>query len=115
MSKCRLRIRFPSRMTVSSSLLRVSRSCREKRARRSGAGVLAREAHRQDLAPLLATAAENCTSPLGFHARAESVRTDAALVPGTICGLTHLKTPIRNAFRVVRRELGKVSVCGARW
>src|SRR4051812_333421 len=114
MSKCRLRIRFPSRMTISSSLLRVRRSCREKRAR-SGAGVLAREAHRQDLAALLAAAAENCASPLGFHARAESVCADAALIPGTICGLTHLKLQFGTALQVVRRELGKVSACGARW
>ena len=99
MSKCRLRIRFPPRMTASSSLFRVSRSCREKRTRSSGAGVLARQPHRQNLAALLATTAENFTSPLGGHARAKSVGTDAALVAGTICRLTHLETPISNAWQ----------------
>src|SRR5215213_7281867 len=107
MSKCRLRIRFPSRMTASISLLRVSRNWRENRAREacpepaegSGAGVLAREAHRQDLAALLPAAAEYCASPLGFHARAESVRANAALVPGTIRGLTHLELQFKNALQ----------------
>src|SRR4051812_42498701 len=89
MSKCRLRIRFPPRMTASRSLFRVSRNCRAKRTRSLGAGVLAREPHRQNLAAFLATAAENFTSPLGGHARAESVCADAALVPGTVCGLSH--------------------------
>jgi len=76
-------------MTASNSLFRVRRNCREKRARSSGACVLAREAHRQDLAALLAAAAEYFASPLGFHARAESVRANAALVPRTVCWLTH--------------------------
>jgi hypothetical protein len=87
-------------MTLSRSPFRVSRDWREKRARSacpdgSGAGVLAREAHRQDLAALFAAAAEYCASPLGFHARAESVRSNAALVSGTIRGLTHLELQFR--------------------
>src|SRR6058998_2823104 len=96
-------------MTVSNSLFRVRRNCREKRARSSGACVLAREAHRQDLAALLAAAGEYCASPLGFHARAKAMRANTALVPGTICGLTHLKTPIqkRVAGHAKRAEKGK--------
>ena len=98
-SKCRLRIRFPPRMTDSRSLFRVSRNSREKRRRSLGSGVLVRQADRQNRATLLAAAAENCASPFGCHTRAKSVGTDAALVPGTICGLTHLKTPKSNALQ----------------
>src|SRR5688572_10998355 len=102
-------------MTASSSLFRVSRNRREWRARRSGAGVLARQANRQDLAALFATAGQDFTSPLGGHARAKAVRANTALVPGTICGLTHLELQFQNAFRGTAKELEKVTVCTAWW
>ena len=87
-SRCVVRIRFPSRITVWMSLLRVSR-LRRGNPKPSGACVLAREFDGQAPTSLLAAATENFTSPLGFHARAESVSLDAALVTGTVGRLTH--------------------------
>src|SRR3954469_3449239 len=102
-------------MTVSNSLFRVRRNCREQRTRSLGACVFAREAHRQDLAALLAAAGEYCASPLGFHARAKAMRGNGALVPGTICGLTHLKLQLETALQVVQREPRKVNASHTWW
>ena len=55
----------------------------------SGASVLAGKLYRQTLAPLFPTAAQYFTTPLRLHARAETVRPDATLVPGAVCGLAH--------------------------
>src|SRR5690606_13118577 len=94
-----VRIRFPSRRTLSRSCALVSRCARGKRARADSSSdaavsaprdVLARDANRQTLATLLATAAEYLTPPLRGHALAESVRTDAALVTGAIGWLAHM-------------------------
>src|SRR4051812_6264309 len=90
-SRCTVRIRFPSRMTVWMSRPRVSRWRRGKSKPSLRACVLVWQLNGEALTTLLATTAENCTSPLGFHACAESVRLDAALVPGTICRLTHVR------------------------
>src|SRR5688572_10594181 len=85
--------RRPERIRRSISAVRVMRRVRAEPALGSGAGVLARQLHHQALAPLLAAASEGGATPLGFHARAKSVRLDAALVAGTVGGLTHLRTP----------------------
>jgi len=90
-SRYAVRIRFPSRMTFCMSGLRVSRCCRGKPKPSSGAGVLVWQLDGEALAALSAATAENCTSPLGFHARAKSVRLDPALVAGTIRRLTHVR------------------------
>jgi len=90
-SRCTVRIRFPSRMTCCKSWPRVSRERRGKPEPSLRACVLVWQLNGEALAPLFTATAENCTSPLGFHARAESVRLDAALVPGTIRRLTHVR------------------------
>jgi hypothetical protein len=88
-SRCAVRIRFPSRMTACMSRLRVSRLRRGKPKPVLDACVLARKLNGQAPTTLFTTTAEDCASPLGFHARAKAVRGNAALVPGTIGGLTH--------------------------
>src|SRR6476620_1453272 len=88
-SRCTVRIRFPSRMTVCRSWPRVNRWRRGNPKPSLSAGVLVRKLHSEALPPLLATTAEYFASPLRFHARAESVRLDPALVTRTIGGLTH--------------------------
>jgi len=88
-SRCVVRIRFPSRMTVWMSLLRVNRLRRGNPKPLLGACVLAREFDGQASTALLAATAQDCTSPLGFHARTESMSLDTALVSGTIGWLTH--------------------------
>ena len=54
-----------------------------------GSCVFVGQLYGQAFAALLAATAQNSASPLRFHARAESVLPDAALVPGTIGWLTH--------------------------
>jgi hypothetical protein len=73
------------------SVVLVMRRAREKPSRTcgSGASVFAGELDCQPLASLLATAAQDFTSPFGGHARAKSVCPDTALVPGTIRWLAH--------------------------
>ena len=88
-SRCGVRIRFPSRITAWMSLLRVSRFRRGNPKPVLGACVLAREFDGQAPASLLASTAQDFTSPFGFHARAKSVSLDAALVTGTVGWLTH--------------------------
>jgi hypothetical protein len=88
-SRCVVRIRFPSRMTVWMSLLRVSRLRRANPKPELGACVLAREFDGQTSTSLLATTAQDFTSPLGFHARAKSVSLNATLVTGAVGWLTH--------------------------
>ena len=88
-SRCGVRIRFPSRMTVWMSLLRVNRLRRGNPKPLSGACVLARKFDGQASTSLLTATAQDFTSPLGFHARAESVCLDPALVSGTVGWLTH--------------------------
>src|SRR4051812_34873488 len=73
------------------SRLRVSRWRRGNAKPSLRACVLVWQLNGEALPSLFATAAENCTSPPGFHARAKPVRLDAALVPGTICRLTHVR------------------------
>src|SRR3954462_3531238 len=90
-SRYAVRTRFPSRMTVCMSRPRVSRCCRGKPKPSLRACVLVWQLNGEALTTLFAATAENCTSPLGFHARAESMRLDAALIPGTICRLTHVR------------------------
>ncbi len=90
-SRCTVRTRFPSRMTSCNSWPRVNRERRGKPKPSLRACVLVWQLNGETLAPLLTTPAENCTSPLGFHARPESVRLDPALVAGTICWLTHVR------------------------
>src|SRR6478672_1706777 len=89
-SRCTVRIRFPSRRTVCMSEPRVSRWRRGKPKPSLRACVLVWQLNGEALPALLATAAENFTSPLGFHTRTESVRLDTALVAGTIRRLTHV-------------------------
>src|SRR5690606_19161995 len=94
-----VRIRFPCRRTLSRSCAVVSRWCRGKRQGccRCDGGVavsdpryvLAGDADRQVLAPLLAATAEDFAPPLRGHACAETVIADALLVPRAICGLAH--------------------------
>src|SRR3954468_18114495 len=88
-SRCTVRIRFPSRTTVCRSCPRVSRWRRGNPKPSLGAGVLVRKPYGEALPPLLATTTQYCASPLRFHARAESVRLDPALVTRTIGGLAH--------------------------
>ena len=88
------RSRRPSRATARSSLPRVRRWRRGKRRRSrdeesSGAGVLRRKLDGEALAPLLASATQDFSSPLRRHPRAEPVRADASLVAGTVRRLTH--------------------------
>jgi hypothetical protein len=98
-SRCVVRIRFPCRATLWSSTLRVSRRLRGKlspcRGCWSGAGVLTRDPNSQPLPPFLPAATESLASPLRGHASAESVRTSAPLVTGTVGGLTHETLGIR--------------------
>jgi len=112
-SRTDVRIRFPSRVVDRSSLPRVSRCRREKRRSSrdggSGAGVLRRELNGEALSPLLSSTAENFTSPFGRHTLAESVRANASLVAGTICGLAHSYSKRRMNF--LRRP---VNVSGTR-
>ena len=92
-SRCAVRIRFPSRMTACMSDPRVSLFRRGKPKPSLCAGVFARELNGEAPPSLLPAAAEDLTSPLRFHARTKPVGFDAALVPGTVCRLTHGATP----------------------
>jgi hypothetical protein len=94
-SRCMVRIRFPSRMTVCRSRPRVSRLRRGNRKPWLGACVLAWQLNGEALAPLLTAAAEHCTTPLGLHASAKPVSLDAALVARAISRLTHGQLPKR--------------------
>lgn len=82
------RTRFPSCRTTWSSFFPVSRELRGKPSR-SGASVFGRKLHRQPLPPLLATSAENFSSPLIRHTRPEAVCLHPALITRPICWLTH--------------------------
>ena len=84
-----VRIRFPSRMTVSMSRLRVSRSARGNPKPSSGACVFRRQFDGETLASLFSAAAEYFASPTSLHACTKPVSLDAALVPGTIGRLAH--------------------------
>src|SRR5205823_11296253 len=88
-SKKRARTRRPECSRRSMSVLVVTRRARGNPSFRSGAGVLAGQLYRQTLAPLLPAAAQYCTTPFGIHACAETMRPNAALVAGTVGGLTH--------------------------
>jgi len=88
-SRCAVRIRFPSRMTVCKSDPRVNLLRRGKPKPSLCAGVFARELNGEAPPSLLPAAAEDRTSPLRFHARTKPVGFNAALVPGTVCRLTH--------------------------
>jgi hypothetical protein len=90
-SRCTVRTRFPSRMTSCNSWPRVNRERRGKPWPSLRACVLVWQSNGEALTALLTATAENFTSPLGFHARAESVRLDPALVSGTVCRLTHVR------------------------
>lgn len=79
---------FPSRRMRSSSGRRVTRAARGN-SRWLGAGVLRRQFHRQPLASLFATAAQNVTPPPRLHACTKAVRAHSTLVARTICGFTH--------------------------
>src|SRR6185503_11422278 len=94
--------------SCSISIVRVMRRAREARARpaSSDAGVLAGQLHRQALAPFLATAGQSLPTPLGFHARAKTVRLDAALVAGAVRGLTHLGSKLCDWFSAERKRIG---------
>src|SRR6185503_5268121 len=90
-SRYAVRIRFPSRMTFCMSRPRVRLCCRGKPKPSLCACVLVWQLNGEALASLLAAAAENFTSPFRFHARAESMRLDQALIAGTIRRLTHVR------------------------
>jgi hypothetical protein len=47
----------------------------------------------EPFASLLAAAAKNFTSPFSSHPQPETMRSDAALVAGTVGGLTHYDAP----------------------
>lgn len=70
---------------------------------RLGACVLRRELHRQQLASLLATAAEHLAPPPRFHARTKAVRPNASLVAGAIRWLTHSNS-LRKAAEIEAKE-----------
>src|SRR5687767_13609348 len=71
------------------SAVRVIRRARGKPSRCSGAGVLAGKLYRQALAPLFPAPGQRLATPLCLHARAKSMRLDAALVTGAVGRLTH--------------------------
>ena len=71
------------------SVVLVSRRARGKPSVGSDAGVLAGKLDRQTLATLLPTATQYGATPLGVHARAESVRPNTALVTGAVRRLAH--------------------------
>ena len=82
------RTRFPSCRTIWSSFFPVSRELRGKPSF-SGASVLGRKLYRQPLPSLLATSAENFSSPLIRHARPEAVCLHPTLITRPVCWLTH--------------------------
>lgn len=86
------------------SVERVMRCALENPSFRSGAGVLAGQLDRQTLAALLPTAAQYLATPLRFHARAEPMRLDAALVPGAIRRLSHTDSSVDDAGSGVKRH-----------
>jgi hypothetical protein len=99
-------------MTVCNSTLRVNLERRGNPNPSLCACVFVRELDGETIASLLAAATEHCASPLGFHARAKPMGFDAALVPGTIRGLTHgrLQMTVRTTLRC--RPVKLFEACG---
>jgi hypothetical protein len=99
-------------MTVCNSTLRVNLERRGNPNPSLCACVFVRELDGETIASLLAAATEHCASPLGFHARAKPMGFDAALVPGTIGGLTHgrLQMTVRTTLRC--RPVKLFEACG---
>jgi hypothetical protein len=93
-------IRFPVRLTNSRSASLVSRALRGK-PNALRASVFRRQLDSEPFASLFAAAAKNFTSPFSSHTQPEAVCTDAALVAGTVGGLTHYNAP----------ETKKISYC----
>src|ERR1041385_9094102 len=89
MSNKRTRTRSPVRISRSISIVLVIRRERPKPKVGSGAGVLAWQFDREALATLFPSPAQHLASPFGFHARAESVCPDPALVAGAVRWLAH--------------------------
>jgi len=83
------RTRLPSCLTRSISALRVNRERRGKANPPLRCGVLRGNPDGQPLAALLPAAAQNFAAPLSRHARAKTVRANAALVARPVGGLTH--------------------------
>jgi hypothetical protein len=85
-------MRFPVRLTASRSASLVSR-LRRGNLSDLGAGVLCRQLDRKPLASLLTAPAENFTTPFSSHPQSETMRTDTALIAGTVGGLAHYNAP----------------------
>jgi hypothetical protein len=81
-------ILFPVRLTASRSVSLVSLDLRGK-PNDLGAGVFRRQLNGEPFTSFLAAPAKNFTPPFSSHPQPEPVGTDAALVAGTIGGLTH--------------------------
>ena len=85
-------IRFPARLTASSSVSLVSRDRRGKPSD-LGAGVFRRQLDGKPFTSFLATAAQNFAAPFSSHPQPKSMRADTAFITRTIGGLTHYSTP----------------------
>jgi len=85
-------IRFPVRLTVSSSASFLSLVLRGWRSL-LGAGVFRRQLDSKPLTPLLTAATQNFATPFSSHPQPETMRTDAALITGTIRRLAHYDAP----------------------
>jgi len=96
-------IRFPARLTASSSVSLVSRDRRGK-PRDLGAGVFRRQLDGKPFTSFLAAPAKNFASPFSSHPQPKTVRADTAFIAGTVGGLTHYDTPrTRNNCSTTRR------------
>jgi hypothetical protein len=94
-----VRKRFPSCAIRCRSAPRVIRARRGNACDArgvSGSCVLVRDANRQLLPPLLATASEGLATPFRFHARTKSVRLDPPRIARTVGGLPHADSSERS-------------------
>jgi hypothetical protein len=91
-SRCVVRMRFPSRAMRCNSAPRVIRASRGKLNDAEGvlgSSVLIRDANRELLPSLLATAGQRGTSPLRFHSRTKTVRLEPPRIARAVGRLTH--------------------------
>jgi hypothetical protein len=91
-SRCSVCTRFPVRLTSSRSASLVSRWLRGKPIDLR-AGVFRRQLHSEPLPTFFASTAKYFTSPFSRHTQSEPVGSNAALISGTVRGLTHYTTP----------------------
>jgi len=82
-------MRFPVRLTASSSASLVSRLLRGK-PRDLGAGVLRRQLDGEPFTSLLAPPAEYFSTPFSSHPQPKAMGANTALIAGTVGRLAHL-------------------------